>query len=131
MLDTLFQVTATSWLANLNTRKNLSNSLFFVTVFTLYFLLQSYKNWRHQLHGLISLIKMGQFCPIAFIEPADTMLPLNIFVSFCIFGIVLCIDLWCKISDMSSMGWNLSLIGSFHVQLTKRYPQNSLSVNRF
>lgn len=35
LLDTLFQVTATSWLANLNTRKNFSNSLFYVTVFTL------------------------------------------------------------------------------------------------
>ena len=60
------------------------------------FMLQSllYRSLRgslgHELCGLISLLKMSQFHPAAFIEPANSVLPPNISVSFCIFGIHLC-----------------------------------------
>lgn len=60
------------------------------------FMLQSllYRSLRgslgHELCGLISLLKMSQFHPAAFIEPANSVLPPNISVSFCIFGLHLC-----------------------------------------
>ena len=41
----------------------------------------------HELRGLIFIFKMGHFCSVAFIEPADSVLPKNFFVSFSIFGI--------------------------------------------
>ena len=50
------------------------------------------------------LFRMGEFCLVACTEPGDSVLSPNIFVRFCIFGIVLYhIVLYYKVSAMSSI----------------------------